>query len=124
MTSPREVPADDTEPTPNFELPRYGVIREDNWPEYQARGFVPVGTSDGSPRSLAWPQACYGIGHVYTGDAFDYAEQRPLRHKPGVGIYTEPDGLVYRDEWQHEMEEWLRHRERRQGESGGGPGNS
>jgi hypothetical protein len=76
MISPKEVPADESEQASNFELPRYGVIREDNWPEYQARGFVPLGNGDSSARRVGWAQTCYGIGHVYTGDAYDYDEGR------------------------------------------------
>ncbi|MBI2691253.1 MAG: hypothetical protein HYX29_04825 [Solirubrobacterales bacterium] len=26
---------------PNFELPKHGVVREENWSEFEAQGYVP-----------------------------------------------------------------------------------
>jgi hypothetical protein len=81
---------------PNFELSRRGVIREDNWPAYLANGFfvtLQVDAAEDLPEQLKWMQDIYGGEYVYTGDAWDYLEERPLRHKPGIGIYVDPEGL-------------------------------
>ncbi len=100
------------EPThePNFELPRHGVIREDNWAEYQARGFEAVdhAAEPTSTIELRFSQTIYGVEHVYTGDAWDEAEGRPLRLKPGVGIYADPEGLAIGEERSRERDEWMR----------------
>lgn len=75
---------------PDFVLPRHDVIHEDNWLEYEARGFFPVQ----APLDIA-PDEFFSTEHVYTGHAFDYEAGRPLRHKPGVGVYTSPEGIRY-----------------------------
>jgi hypothetical protein len=81
---------------PDFVLPNHDVIREDNWTEYAAQGFEAfVGHNPGSVE-LRFVQGLYGVRHVYTGDAWDETEQRPLHHKPGIGIYVDPEGLAIR----------------------------
>lgn len=90
--------------TPDFELPKHDVIHEDNWPQYQARGFVEV-----SELGLDLAQSLYGAENVYTGDSYDYSATRPLRHKPGIGVYVSPDGLKRREavraEWERLRDE-------------------
>jgi hypothetical protein len=122
MAEQKENPAAEPEHKPNFELPRHGVIREDNWPEYQAKGFIPLWNGDGSTLSVRFAQGQYGTAHVYTGDAYDEDEQRPLQHKPGVGLYSDPDGIVYNAEHERKRKEFWRDLEARQRESGGGAG--
>ena len=75
---------------PDFVLPRHDVIHEDNWLEYEARGFFPVPIA-----ALDLAQEFFSTEHIYTGHAFDYEAGRPLRHKPGVGVYTSPEGFRY-----------------------------
>jgi hypothetical protein len=87
MTDHHESSGDHPSYEPDFVLPRQGVIREDNWPEFAAQGFRPVTPNTDYARRV------FGVEHVYTGDAFDYDEQRPLRHKPGIGVYVDAEGL-------------------------------
>ena len=91
--------------SPNFELPRHGAIREDNWADYQTQGFVPVHNVEDSKDVffLRVEQNAFGVENTYTGDAYDYDEQRPLRHKPGFGIYTNPAGLQHN---KHQRTKW------------------
>lgn len=97
--------------SPDFELSHRGVIREDNWQEYVAQGFIPV------PEPYELAQIFYGIPNVYTGDGYDYAEGRPLRHASDDGVYTNQDGLEYmqallRDEdWFRQIHEMTRGRQ-------------
>jgi hypothetical protein len=124
MADQKETPADEPEHTPDFELPRHGAISEDTWPEYQARGFQPIYNAADDKElvlRLRLTQGGYGTEHVYTGDAYDETEQRPLRHKPGIGVYVDPDGLVVADGNRRKQEEWHRKSEEGQGESDGGP---
>jgi hypothetical protein len=95
---------------PDFELPHHGVIREDNWTEYQAKGYVPV------PEDLKGAQNVFGTEHVFTGDAYDPDEERPLRHKPGVGVYVDPEGLKH---WEEKKRRYAE--DDRQSQSGGEP---
>jgi hypothetical protein len=111
-------PPEHTDYTPDFELPRHGAIREDNWAQFQARGFRPV------IGGLGFAQVIYGVEHVYTGDPYDYMEERPLHHRPGIGVYADPDGLTRGEEWMRKHHEWLRERGYTDESSGGGPGNS
>jgi hypothetical protein len=87
---------------PDFELARRGVIREDNWAEYEAKGFfVALGQvqEDDLVEELTWMQDVYGAEFVYTGDAWSYSEKRPLRHIPAIGIYVHPDGMANVPRW-------------------------
>ena len=94
--------------TPDFELPRHNAIREDNWAEYEARGFTPVSLP------FRYAQMIFGVEHVYSGDAFSWKEERPLRHKPGSGVYVAPEGEQFAIEQEREREE--RHRQRQERE--------
>ncbi|HEV7944018.1 MAG TPA: hypothetical protein VGP17_14610 [Solirubrobacteraceae bacterium] len=101
---------DNESPTyePNFELPHHGVIREDNWPEYEAKGFNIIENSLGSTSELNAAQAVFGVEHVYTGDAWDEGEGRPLHHKPGTGIYTNAEGRAVGAETVRKWQNWYR----------------
>lgn len=106
---------------PNFTLPRHGVIRENNWSEYEAQGFRPV------PEDEKSAEIYYGVANVYTGDAYDWEAERPLRHKPGVGVYTNPAGLEHSQASAADWAEWhiqQRAREVRRRQSEGGPSKS
>jgi hypothetical protein len=118
MTTNNEDPADQSDYRPDFELPRHGTIREDNWLEYEALGFRPV------PEPLGWAQSWYGVEHVYTGDTYDYREGRPLRHMSGQGVYVDPEGLAHGVESLAKWKAWHANRPERQEPSGGGPGAS
>jgi hypothetical protein len=89
--------------TPNFEMPHHDAIHEDNWAEYQAKGFEPV--SDVKAEHLDAMQNIYGAHNLYTGDAYDDDAGRPLRHKPGGSIYTSPEGLRHAAEMRRRHEE-------------------
>jgi hypothetical protein len=111
-------PPEHTDYTPDFELPRHGAIREDNWAEFQAKGFLPV------IGGLEFAQAIYGVEHVYTGDPYDYMEERPLHHQPGIGYYADPEGLAHAEKRAREREQRMREHGYTEGSSGGGPGAS
>jgi hypothetical protein len=111
---PDREPAPSDEYEPNFVFAHINAIHEDNWAEYEAQGIVPLKpigrpdlpTADG----LAPTQNVYGRANVYTGDAWDEKEDRPLRHKPGGTVYVrieageDPAGAailrkIYREEY-------------------------
>jgi hypothetical protein len=48
---------------------------------------------DGLRRTLAREAEGIGAENLFLGDAYDYAENRPLRHKPGVSLYATAAGL-------------------------------
>lgn len=78
----------------DFVLSRRDVIHEGNWAVYEAQGFVSLPNA-GLLNEVRSAQITYGVENVYTGDKWDYGAKRPLRHKPGRGIYIHPDGLAY-----------------------------
>lgn len=92
MADQQEGPGNQPGYVPNFELSHHGVIREGNWAEFQAKGLVPL------PEDLDAAQAYYGVENVFTGDAYDWAAERPLQHKPGVGVYVTQEGLRHLEE--------------------------
>jgi hypothetical protein len=76
------------------------VVTEANWEELMARGFEvlkPCVTPEDLPRYLPDARDLIGEERVATGDAFDETEQRPLRLKPGRGIYLRPYSTHYKD---------------------------
>jgi hypothetical protein len=99
-----------TDHEPDFELARRNAIRENNWPEYEARGFQPVPGDGADPTVLDLQQSYYGVENVYTGHAYDADAGRPLQHKPGVGIYVDPEGLAIAEEkerkWTEQSARW------------------
>src|SRR5215218_7232652 len=87
---------------PDFVLPRHGAIREDNWEDYRARGLQPAHGPFEATQAIA------GVEHVYTGDAYDYEAGRPLRHKPGIGVYVDPEGIEQMARGLAKHKQWLR----------------
>lgn len=84
---------------PNFVLPHREVVREDNWAEYEVGGFSVLWESIDPEDSLGLVSVArheFGMANVFTGDAYDNDAGRPLRHKPGMGVYVSPDGVAYR----------------------------
>lgn len=81
-------------------LARQDAITEENWAEYQAKGFrvldiPPVDPNDKKALAEAEGEAGYWFGQFYTGHAYDRDAGRPLNHKPGVSIYVSPEGLQH-----------------------------
>ncbi|HET7060199.1 MAG TPA: hypothetical protein VFH99_02690 [Candidatus Saccharimonadales bacterium] len=81
---------------PNFVRVRRDIITEDNWPEYAAKGFVFLENQEDRADAthlsrIDSVENFFGSKNVYTGHAFDLDEERPLAHKPGLGIYAGPD---------------------------------
>ena len=83
------------------------VIREDNWPEYEAQHFWDTTIPDREAADI-W----LGAENVYVGDAWDEDAGKPLRHKPGFSLYTNDAGIAYAsehwDDWQAAHAEWRR----------------
>lgn len=76
-----------------FVLPNRDAVTEANWEQLRSQGVEPwINTDDvselGAHTRLAAREV--GIENVLTGAPFDWAEGRPLGHKPGVGVYTRP----------------------------------
>lgn len=86
----------ETEYNPDWVLPKYDAITEDNWQEYAARGFRVFRPSydPEDPTAVEIARDMCGIEHVYTGDAYDEEQERPRRDLPGRGIYTSPRGML------------------------------
>jgi len=103
--------------TPDFDILRRDVVHEENWPEYEAQGFISLG--DLHERRLDMMRNVFGTEHVYTGDAWDEEELRPLRHKPGRSIYVSLEGRKLAAEKSREEEIKAGHHHR--GQSGDGP---
>jgi hypothetical protein len=113
-TQTQEGGADSAEYDPDFVLPHLDAIGEDNWAEYEAKGFgIALGYD------LAAAQRQFGVEHVYTGHAFDFYENRPLRNKPGTSIYVDPEGLAISAEEKRAHEQRMRERGFIQDDPGG-----
>lgn len=82
---------------PNFQFESGGLVTESNWEEEMRAGtrnlFPFVDTHDDAYLDgvLAGLRKAFGKENVLLGDAFDENEQRPLHHKPGVGVYLRPN---------------------------------
>lgn len=80
---------------PNFTMPNRDIIREDNWEEYADQGFIArwgVWATDRELLSaLMAAESRHGAQNVFTGEAFDLDEGRPLRNQPGKSVYIHPD---------------------------------
>jgi hypothetical protein len=97
-------PASESEP--NFSLAHRDAVREDSWAEYEAAGIKVekrVVSDSNFDDEYDRAQTYYGVENVYSGDAFDEKEGRPLRHKPGRGIYVLPEGYERFDRHRAEM---------------------
>lgn len=93
--APSQPGSEPNEQNVDFVLPHRDAIREDNWPEWQARGIeVKVDSlpADKVEKMYTILQSRYGADHVYTGDAYDDATGKPLHSKPGRGIYIDHGG--------------------------------
>ncbi len=102
----------EAESEPNFELPNRGAISEDNWEEYKALGFDVLHSAvseEALAGKLQTSEGTYGATNVFTGDAFDEDADRPLRHKPGVGVYISPAGEEFS---RQQDEEWRAYRDK------------
>jgi len=110
----KEHPNDPADHEPDFVLPHLGVVREENWAEFAAKDFgIAIGSS---PIDLDAAQRWFGIEHVYTGDAFDWDENRPLHHKPGMTIYVDSEGMaIGATKWK----QWLKEHGATQDDEGG-----
>jgi hypothetical protein len=97
ITQPADANDDPSNDSQDFELSHRDVIHEDNWPDYEAQGFVAV------PYDFSSAKTLFGTENVYSGDAFDPTELRPLRHKPGASVYTNRAGLEH---WKKISDEW------------------
>jgi hypothetical protein len=85
----------------DFTRPNIDAVTEENWQELAAEGIsvlAPCLDDKTLPAYLQYAQSMWGVAHVLTGDAFDENEQRPLRLKPGHGIYVRPEGRQYFEE--------------------------
>lgn len=87
---------------PNFTLPQRDAVNERNWEAYDARGYRILWEAIEDPElfELQWEQAQteFGAANVFSGDAFDWDSERPLRHKPGRAIYVSAAGVQYQQE--------------------------
>lgn len=78
-------------------------VSEDTWPSHEMAGVenvieaLPEDDPEALREALAVEGHFYGSEHLMLGDAFDQASQRPLRHKPGIGMYTTRAGAVRRE---------------------------
>jgi len=94
-----------------FTRPNIDAVTEENWEQFAAQGVMPITSSVPEKRlqiHLRFLQLNWGAANILTGDAYDEVEKRPLRHKPGRGIYMRPEGLAYHEEYK----ESLRHTSR------------
>lgn len=120
MPSHKEDTPEPGDYTPDWVLPKHGAVREDNWPELEAKGFEPVAYD------LTFAQNKYGPEHVHTGDPFDIEVMRPLHRGPKRGdltIYVDAEGLAIGREKDREDRQWMRDHGFAQ-DSDGGPGKS
>jgi hypothetical protein len=99
---------------PNFVFGGKRIISEDNWPEYEAQGVGNVidaipEEDDAIRRALSDKVRIYGDANILLGDAFDADAGRPLRHKPGIGIYATAQGIEDgRHRYPDAVPHWLR----------------
>ncbi|MGD0197232.1 MAG: hypothetical protein ABSC56_04915 [Solirubrobacteraceae bacterium] len=105
------------EPGKEYVFPNLDAVTEDNWQELVAQGVTVLDPCiEDEPlfkASLTLLQSTWGTGNVLTGDAFDEEEQRPLRLKPGRGIYVRREGQAYHDEFRRRWREHDREQERK-----------
>jgi hypothetical protein len=87
------------EDRPNFVFGGNRVVSEENWAQYQAEGVVSIidaldeGDLEQFRATLAKEVEGIGVENLLLGDAFDRDAGRPLRHKPGVGVYATAAGI-------------------------------
>jgi len=84
---------------PDFLFGGNRVVSEAEWEQLHASGIENVYESldeadtEQFRRVLAREREIFGAENVLLGDAFDAKSGRPLRHKPGTGVYATPEGL-------------------------------
>ncbi len=84
---------------PDFIFGGARIVSEANWAELQQQGVrnlveaIPDDDDDALRDELKWKGLFYGGANLLLGDAFDKDAGRPLRNKPGLGLYTTPAGL-------------------------------
>lgn len=106
MTNPKsEQPSERADYVPDWVQGHQGAVHEGNWAEFEAKGFRPLSPVFDYPGGLESAQSIYGTEHVYTGDRYDRAAGRPLRHKPGTSIYIDPEGEAIGHEKLHEWQQ-------------------
>jgi len=95
---PETPPAQPPEYNPNFVFGGNRVISEDNWAEYEAQGVrnlvdaIPEDDDTALRKELSLEGRFYRPGNLLLGDAFDAETGRPLRLKPGIGVYVTAEG--------------------------------
>jgi hypothetical protein len=72
------------------------TITERNWQEFRAEGWMFFGNYEPDyptpvERIVARESEHFGEENVRIGDPYDFAERRPLAHKPGIGLYISHD---------------------------------
>jgi hypothetical protein len=83
---------------PDFVFGGNRKISEENWLEYEAQGVHNLVESmseedeEALREELARDGYYYGTENLLLGDAFDVESGRPLRLKPGIGIYVTAQG--------------------------------
>jgi hypothetical protein len=70
------------------------VITEDNWPEWEAKGFT---VTELPPEALDIAWFFYGFYNIYTGDGWDTEGGHPTRDDPCGGVYTNAKGRERRE---------------------------
>lgn len=86
---------------PDFVFGGNRKISEENWLEYEAQGArnviesIPEEDEEALRKELEWGRRYYGAENILLGDAFDADAGRPLRLKPGIGIYVTAEGGEY-----------------------------
>lgn len=84
---------------PDFVFGGKRVISEESWHDYEAQGVknvtevVPADDEKSLREELERRGRDYGAENLLLGDAFDVSTGRPLRHKPGIGVYTTAEGV-------------------------------
>jgi hypothetical protein len=102
-----KTPEDPSEHNPNFVFGGNRVISEENWSEYEADGVsnlieaIPDSDEIELRRELSRIGHFYGTENLLLGDAFDADTGRPLRLKPGVGMYVTTEG---REHFRHHFQ--------------------
>jgi hypothetical protein len=83
---------------PDFVFGGNRVISEETWSDYEAQGVsnlieaMPGNDEAALREELSRKGHFYGAGNLLLGDAFDADTGRPLRLKPGIGLYVTAEG--------------------------------
>lgn len=83
---------------PNFVFGGNRVVSEENWAEYETQGVRNIVAAISEDDEAALRKALSADARLYLpenlllGDAFDAEAGRPLRLKPGIGVYVTAEG--------------------------------